>query len=246
MPSDHRLRIRAMERDVAGSDSNSCGARWPAAKWLCVALGVLVLGGCTTISASTYDTVKLALHQHHPLVLTSASVNARPYFQLEAIAGRNQAVLILGGVDGARHYWYGHGGVILVLDHGQLVQTVGLAQNLDGVHLPAANPFVRGLQHLTGPVTYVRHDDWSPGYRYGVRVLARLVPMGTTRLTILGRVRRVLRVDETLDAPAAHDQTTNRYWVDPRDGFIWKSEQQVAPGLTLTLVQLRPYRSKTS
>lgn len=235
-----------MERSVAGRDPSRRGLQGPTWTWLGVMLCALALGGCTTISASSYDTVKLALHQRHPLSLTAASVDARPYFQLEAISGAGQAVLILGGVDGPRQYWYGQDGVILVLDHGQLVQTVGLAQNLDNVRQPAANPFTTGLQHLTGPVGYVRRDDWSPGYRYDVPVNARLVPMGTTRLTILGRVHTVLRVDETLDAPLAHYRATNHYWVDPRDGFIWKSEQQIAPGLAVTLVQLRPYRSTTS
>jgi hypothetical protein len=45
-----------------------------------------------------------------------------------------------------------------------------------------------------------------------------------------------------LGAPAAGFAGVNHYWVDPADGFIWKSHQFVAPGLPLDLVQLRPYR----
>jgi hypothetical protein len=76
-------------------------------------------------------------------------------------------------------------------------------------------------------------------------VHVHLVPAGTTRIAILGQARTVLRVDEQLDAPVADYRATNHYWVDPDDGFVWKSEQQIAPGLTITLVQLRPYRGKT-
>jgi hypothetical protein len=88
---------------------------------------------------------------------------------------------------------------------------------------------------------YVRTEDWSPGYRYGVIVDARLVPAGRTEITILGTPHTVLRVDEQLSAPAAGYHATNHYWVDPRNGYVWKSEQHVTPQLTLTLTALRPY-----
>jgi hypothetical protein len=87
-------------------------------------------------------------------------------------------------------------------------------------------------------------SDWSPGYRYDVAVDATLTPAGHEQIDALGTTRAVLRVDEQLSAPALHYRATNRYWVDPRDGFIWKSEQHVAPGLTLQLLQLRPYRGE--
>jgi hypothetical protein len=65
---------------------------------------------------------------------------------------------------------------------------------------------------------------------------ATLTPAGHEQISILDTIHDVLRVDEQLSAPALHYRATNHYWVDPRDGFIWKSEQQVAPGLALQLV----------
>ncbi|MEY2149722.1 YjbF family lipoprotein [Rhodanobacter sp. 115] len=207
---------------------------------------VTVLAGCTAVSSSSVDAVKLVVQQHRDHSPTAAEVAARPYYQMQASTREGHAVLILGNVDGAREDWYGSHGVVVFLKHGQVVQTAGLSQNLDGLHQSPDNPFARGLQHLNGPLDYVRHEDWSPGYRYDVVVQARLVPAGTEQLTILGQTHTVLRVDEHLSAPAAHYRATNRYWVDPVDGFIWKSVQQVAPGMAITLVQLRPYRGKAS
>jgi hypothetical protein len=200
--------------------------------------------GCTAVSLSSMDAVKLTIRQHRPGEPTAAEIAARPYYQMEASTPDGHAVLILGNLDGSREDWYGNHGVVIFLEHGQVVQTAGLKQNLDRLYPAANSPFARGLQTLTAPVDYTRTEDWSPGYRYGVEVRARLIPAGTAQITILDQTHTVLRVDEQLSVPATGYHATNHYWVDPHDGFVWKSEQQVVPGLAISLRQLRPYRGK--
>ena len=75
-----------------------------------------------------------------------------------------------------------------------------------------------------------------------IAATAQLEPKGVENVEILGQVRQLRRYDEHVRAERAHFDVTNRYWVDPVDGFIWKSRQHVAPGQTLELIQLRPYR----
>jgi hypothetical protein len=212
--------------------------------WLLLLACPLLLGlhGCSELSRSSVKAMRLAVKGRPQVQPTAAEVAAKPYFQLQASSPEGSAVLILGNVDGGRQAWYGNHGVVVFIEHGRVVQTTGLGQDLDGVQLPADDPFARGLQTLTGPVSYHMRKDWSPGYRYGVPVDATLTPAGREQISILDQTHDVLRVDEQLDVPSLHYRVTNHYWVDPRDGFIWKSEQQVAPGLSLQLVQLRPYR----
>ncbi|MBM7123998.1 YjbF family lipoprotein [Dyella flava] len=187
--------------------------------------------------------MKLVANSHFSKAPTLEQVNANPYAQLEVqTAQEGQVVLVLGNVDGTREVWYGNPHVAVFTEHGRVVQTVGFNHDLDGLHAPADDPFVRGLQMLAVPTDYIRTEDWAPGYRYGVIVNARLVPAGRTQITILGVPHTVLRVDEELSAPAAGYRATNHYWVDPGNGFVWKSEQHVSPELTLTLTVLRPYR----
>jgi len=207
---------------------------------------LLALHGCSDLSRSSVDAVKLVVHHRPHVEPTAAEVAAKPYFQLQVTSPVGSAVLILGNVDGSREAWYGTNQVAIFIEHGRVVKTIGLDQNLDGVQLPADDPFVRGLQTLGAPMNYRLSKDWSPGYRYGIPVDATLTPVGHEQISILGTTHQVLRVDEQLSAPALHYRAINHYWVDPLDGFIWKSEQQVAPGLTLQLVQLRPYREKQS
>ena len=241
MPSDQ---LTNTVRTTAPKACPTAARTVPTWRRLLLAWPLLLLGlhGCSELSRSSVSTMKLAMQgrpQVHPV---AAEVAAKPYYQLLASSPEGSAVLILGNLDGRRQAWYGNHGVVVFIEHGRVVQTTGLDQNLDGLQLPADDPFARGLQTLTAPVTYRVGKDWSPGYRYGVPVEATLIPAGHEQISILDTTHDVVRVDERLSAPAMHYRATNHYWVDPRDGFIWKSEQQVAPGLTLQLVQLRPYR----
>lgn len=212
---------------------------------LLVALAAIQTG-CTPVSSTSMSAVKLLVNHHRNQTPTATTVAALPYYQLAASTHDGQAVLILGNVDGTREDWYGNNHVVVFLEHGQLIGTAGLPQNLDDLSQPADNPFARGLQHLSTSVEYTYTVDWSPGYRYGVPVHARLTQAGTTQLDILGQAHNVLRIDEELDAPAAGWHAVNHYWVDPADGFVWKSVQQIVPGRPITLIQLRPYRGKSS
>lgn len=205
-----------------------------------------LIAGCGTSSFHTAtDLVKLVRKSRTHVDPTPASVAAKPYFQLQATSPEGRAVLILGGTEGNLQGWYGQGGQAVFIEHGEVVRTIGLRQNLDDTQWLSINPFVAGLQALTIPMDGIRVMDWSPGYRYGVTLHVRMTVAGMEDVTILGTVHRLRRVDERVDSPAADFAAENHYWVDPADGFIWKSHQVVAPGLSLDLIQLHPYRSAT-
>ncbi|WP_426702068.1 YjbF family lipoprotein [Rhodanobacter sp. Col0626] len=227
----------------SAADRMVSARRW-FALWLVGPVLLLSVQGCSNLSRSSFDAMKLAAHGYPHAQPTAAEVAAKPYFQLQATTPDGSAVLILGNIDGQRQAWYGAHQAVIFIEHGRVVKTTGLSQNLDGLSVLANDPFVHGLQKLGAPVSYNLREDWSPDYRYGVHVDATLTSAGREQISILGRTHDVVRVDEQLSVPAMHYRTINHYWVDAQDGFIWKSEQQVAPGLTLQLVQLRPYREQ--
>jgi len=206
-----------------------------------LAFVLMLLAGCASVSEGSVETIRLAFHRSK-VDPTPASVAAVPYFQLQVNAPTGEAILILAKVEGKRLGWYGAQHDAVFLNEGMLVKTVGLTENLDSQTVDERSPFHAGLQHLRGPVDYTRRMDWSPGYRYGVDFTAHLEPRGLEDVTILGKTRRLLRVDEHLEGVQGGMSMNNRYWVDPADGFIWKSRQHVTPDLALELIELRPYR----
>lgn len=203
------------------------------------ALVLALLAGCSTVSLGSVESVRLAFGGDK-VDATPESVAASPYFQLQANSPAGEAILILAKTEQGELGWYGGNHDIVFTRDGVVAHTVGLPQNLDASAFPAENPFHAGLQRLAGPVSYTRRMDWSPDYRYGVILQATLEPKGLENVEILGKVHRLRRFDESLTARGVH--LSNRYWVDPDDGFIWKSRQFVAPGYPLELIQLRPYR----
>lgn len=209
---------------------------------LAVVTGALCLmSACTDVSMGSLETVKQAVHGGTSVHPTAESVAAEPYYQLQVEAPGGEAILLLASVQGDLLGWYGPDGQAVFLKHGVLVKTLGLTRNLDAMQLEG-DPFAGGLQHVQAPVTYRRVMDWSPDYHYGIHVQAQLQPMAMENVDILGTVHRLRRFDEHLRAAETGFDVVNRYWVDPVDGFIWKSRQYAAPGQALELIQLRPYR----
>jgi len=209
-------------------------------RWIALLLALL-LAGCTGIDADTAQTLKQEVLGGQPLHFTAAGVDKRPYFQMRVDRPSGSDLLILGHVEHGDELWYDGDNHLYQLRHGLVVKTAHLADNLDATQLAPDDPFNRGLQTLSGPVTVVRHLDLSPGYRYGVPLTVRLAPAGMATLTILGTRHRLRVIDAHVSAPALHFAATNRYWVDPASGIVWRSRQTLPGGETLDFTALRPY-----
>lgn len=220
MPGDTRRRVRLL-----------------AALGLC---GIIMLAGCGEAPKSLVQTVRAGVLGGPPLATSPEDVAKRPLFQLLASNQHGNALLILGNVDGNREIWYGPRGTAAFLEEGRIVKTANLEGDLEGSRIIGTDPFVAGLHRLETPVEFDSVDDWSPGYRYGSVVHNRLVPAGIETVNILGQPRRLRRVDEDRRSDDASWKATSHYWVDTETGFIWKSQQQLGPGLALELLQLKP------
>src|SRR5690606_35273401 len=148
--------------------------------------------------------------------------------------GQVQGVLTLGNDADGRLSWPG-GRHILLLSGGDLGwRTHGLHAPLDDMQLEGENPFF-GLRRLgAGTTTVTRRYGWPDGYRYGIPVTGTVRRAGEETVEILGRARRLVRYEESLQGPGVEGRNT--YWVDPADGRIWKSRQLVAPGTYVDLV----------
>lgn len=146
---------------------------------------------------------------------------------------------------GDLEFWVASGKQVLMMRDGLVVRTVGLGVSLDGTRFNDESPFKRGLQHLPDGYTSTRWIDIYDGSRIGIAVNSRFSTHDIETISILDKDHALLRIDEQVDAPTLNFHATNRYWVDPRDGFILRSEQHLTPQLFLKIVQLRPDRGVT-
>ncbi|WP_255516485.1 YjbF family lipoprotein [Luteimonas suaedae] len=209
---------------------------------LLLAAALLVAGcGSTSLSRASLEGLRLAFARAPDVTPTAEQVAASPYAQIQVVGPEGGAVLLLGNVDDGRQAFYSGDRKIVYLRDGLLSGSHGLAQDAADIRIEGDNPFAR-LPQLQQPRQVARRYDWMPGYRYGVPVTGRLRRVGNTRMTILGVERDLLHFRETLRGPGV--EATNDYWADPASGFIWKSRQLLAPGITLEILQLKPYQAE--
>lgn len=210
---------------------------------VCLCAAVL-LSGCNPLMSASLNNLKAAVVGPDEVDVTAAEVAAVDYPQLKLTTPSGSGVLALMREREDLQFWVASGKQVLLLRDGLAVRSIGLGLegDLDGTRLADDSPFKRGLHHVADGFTTRRWIDLYKGQEVGVIVNSRFSRRSETTLNILDKDYAVLRVDEQIDAPAIGLRATNHYWVDPRDGFILQSEQQLTTQLRVKVVQLTPAR----
>nr|WP_218583431.1 YjbF family lipoprotein [Pseudomonas atagonensis] len=209
-------------------------------------MAALLLCGCNPLMSASLNNLKAAVVGPDELDVTPAQVAGVNYPQIKLTTPSGSGVLALVRERDDLQFWVASGKQVLLLRNGLAVRTVGLGLegDLDGTRLADDAPFKTGLHQVPDGYTTRRWIDLYKGQEVGVIVNSRFTRRGTETLDILDKEYTVLRVDEQIDAPAIGLRATNRYWVDPRDGFIVQSEQQLTSHLRVKVVQLTPDRRR--
>jgi len=203
-----------------------------------------LLCGCNPLMSASLNNLKAAVVGPDEVDVSAAEVAGVNYPQLKLTTPSGSGVLALVREREDLQFWVASGKQVLLLRDGLAVRSIGLGLqgDLDGTRLADDSPFKQGLHHVADGFTTRRWIDLYKGQEVGVIVNSRFSRRATETLEILDKPYSVLRIDEQIDAPAIGLSATNRYWVDPRDGFILQSEQQLTSQLRVKLVQLTPDR----
>nr|WP_283939580.1 YjbF family lipoprotein [Pseudomonas sp. R3.Fl] len=202
----------------------------------------LSLCACNPLMRASWDTLRAATQGPQPLELSQTQVDAVPYYQIKLQTQGGEAVMALVRQQGDLQYWLASTHQVVLMRDGLVVRTTGFGDNLAGTRLGANSPFYTGLHKLADGHSSERWIDMATGYRMGIPLHSRFHKVGLERVNILEHEYDLLRVDEEIRAPLLGFSATNKYWVDPKDGFVMQSLQQVTPDLQVAITQLRPYR----
>ena len=196
-------------------------------------MAALMLCGCNPLMTASVRNLKSAVIGPDELDVSAAQVAEVKYPQVKLTTPSGSGVLALVREREDLQFWVASGKQVLLLRDGLAVRTIGLGVegDLDGTRLADNAPFKRGLHQVADGFTSQRWIDLYKGQEVGVIVNSRFSRRATETLEILDKPYSVLRIDEQIDAPAIGLSATNRYWVDPRDGFILQSEQQLTSQL---------------
>lgn len=160
------------------------------------------------------------------LEITREQVSKLPYASMAARVGRGvEALVLLSHAQGDERYWLAGSEAVLVLRYGRLVRTSGFAENLVGSRVLDEDPLEYGAHRLDGPRRFTRLLDTAPSGGYEQPVDCEMVPVGPRKITIVEIEFDTKLVREDCTARRVHWSFTNYYWVDPVDGFVWRSKQ---------------------
>ncbi|WP_236195210.1 YjbF family lipoprotein [Pseudomonas glycinae] len=207
-------------------------------------MAAVLLSGCNPLMSASLNNLKSAVIGPDELDVSAEQVAGVKYPQLKLTTPSGSGVLALVREREDLQFWVASGKQVLLMRDGLAMRTVGLGVDgdLDGTRLSDDSPFKRGLHRITDGYTSRRWIDLYKGQEVGILVNSRFFRKSLETLDILDKEYSVLRVDEQIDAPAIGLRATNRYWVDPVDGFIVQSEQQLTSQLRVRIVQLTPDR----
>jgi len=201
---------------------------------------LFLTGAATLLCESCGDTwvknvpqaARAAFFKGDDLSLTRADVMRIPYASIAVrFEDLPQALLVLGRTDGADLHWISNTREVIVTRRGRLVKTYGMPDDLKDTRFLTNDPVGEPIAALTPDPTCTRMIDIEPRHIDGIVIRSRFENAGSEELTILEAKLPTEIWIESNDAPDLGWSFTNRYWVDARSGFVWKSRQYLSPRL---------------
>ena len=201
---------------------------------LLAASAVLFLSACTGSSTALDAVLSLqgTVLGGADLAITREAVTNVPYASMSARVGRGiEGLLLLSHTRGDEQFWRAEREAVLVLRYGRLVRTAGFNEDLVGSRGLGEDPLEFGLHRLDAPRHFSRTIDSEPGARYEQPIDCVVELVGPRKITIVEIEFDTVLAREDCEARQVPWRFTNWYWVDPVDGFVWRSTQHFARSL---------------
>ena len=203
-------------------------------KFLFSCLILLNLTACAGTYRSYIDMLDLAFTKTRDVELSLNDVEQAPSDLLYVRNGdRSVAAMALYKIEGGQHKWVSADNVMLIMQHGRIVRTVGFSNDLLYLTNTASDPLLSSTQ-INSDSNWLRLADWQSGeYGYALRSRFEVVP--GQKLQFFEKDFSVTLIIEHLQYDNASDYMRfdgnwqNRFWFDSASGTLIKSEQTLAP-----------------
>lgn len=205
----------------------------------------LLLQACTQTQNGMIDTAKLAISGPRDIELSNSQVAELPYASLYMrLNGGQRIFVVLGYDEQGQQKWVTRDRAMLVTQHGRLVKTLGLADNLRMVNNLQADPLALGLKMSDG-MRWTRTLGWTENGHYRADTASsQFSREPDVVLQIAGNAVpcRVWREQVTMAVSGKSWQNT--FWIDNQTGQVRQSSQALgADYFTVETTILKPARS---
>ncbi|WP_428944921.1 YjbF family lipoprotein [Pantoea sp. FN060301] len=205
----------------------------------------LLLQACTQTQKGLVDTVSLALLGPEDVQISSAQIEALPYASIYLrLNGGQRIFVVLGFDEEGQQKWITQDRSVVVTQHGRVVKTLGLRDNLKEVtnlqQDPLADP-----RRLTDGASWTRTLSWTENghFRAGTAV-SHFTRLEDRMLDIAGSKIACQVWQEKVELAGDGRSWTNTFWTDAATGLVRQSQQ--TPGgenLSFDITLLKPAKS---
>jgi hypothetical protein len=197
-----------------------------------------MLLACSLCSCSgTYhayaDMFKLAFAAKNDVSLSYKVLSETPYDYLYVRQGEQaQVAMALMFIEAGKFKWISADRVMLITEHGRIVKTLGLANDL--LHLTNIDSDPLKTKTMTAN-NWLRLADWQQGeYGYQLRSTFERVPNQTLEFfshnVSVIKVIETVQYDNTANFVRLDHNWQNIYWLEATSGEVLKSQQSLMPG----------------
>ncbi|MCX8958814.1 YjbF family lipoprotein [Erwinia psidii] len=205
----------------------------------------LFLQACTQTQKGLTDTVELALLGPDDVEVTSQQVENLPYASMYLRLNDGQRIFVVLGFDeNGQQKWITRDRSVVVTQHGRVVKTLGLRDNLSGVTNMQQDPLSDPL-HIKEGATWTSTQSWTEAGKFRSATAVSHFTRAEDRVLDLAGKKIPCRVWlEQVSLPAIGKSWTNTFWFDTTTGQVRQSQQQLGGAdFSLETIILKPAKS---
>ena len=189
----------------------------------------LLLQACTQTQKGLEQTVMLAVNGPDDVTVSADPIQKLPYASMYArIDNGARIFVVLGYLEAGQQKWVTQDKAMLVMQHGRLVKTLGLRDNLQAVSNLAGDPLADAL-HLQNGASWTRVVQWREQDRVRAATAVSQFERGTDEvLTLAGEAIPCRVWQENVSMASLNRTWQNTFWIDNRDGMVLQTQQMLA------------------
>ena len=187
-----------------------------------------------------FDSIEAAIFGFEDYPISRDLVNNIPYASIRVKIGKGPAgLLILESKTENLNTWVSADGVSITEKKGQIVRTTGLINNLTAFRSLQNKTFLKFL--ASGPINIPTHYEFlsldNPEV-FELRLDSQIFFEGNETVGILDKEFYLAHFSKQKENKFLRWKVKDHFWIDSKDGFVWKSIQNIAPNLPPIMIEV--------
>lgn len=208
---------------------------------------ILFLTNCSSLPNNVasnfnvaFSSIKAAIFGFEDYPISQDLVNNIPYASLKMKIGKGPAgLLILESKNEGLNTWVSADGVSIIEKSGYIVRTMGLTNNVTGLRSLQNNSFLDLIainpSSLSNHLEYLSLDNPEV---FEMELNCYILIEGEKVVEILDKKFSLIHLTKVKENKYLRWKVKDHFWIDPKDGFVWKSIQNIAPNLPPVIIEV--------